>query len=64
MLTNNSKQSENPRGKYLKRRLTKKECFKTLTENGDDWMSDGNELQRSDGCSDWKCAPTDGCEPE
>ena len=27
-------------------------------------MSDGNDLQRSDGCSDWKCASTDGCEPE
>ena len=34
--------------------MTKKECFKTLTEDGplerdgDDWISDGNEFQRSD----------------
>jgi len=33
---------------YVRRRSTKKECFKTSTEDGDDWMSDGNELRRSD----------------
>ena len=33
----------------VRKRLAKKECFKTLTgRKGDDWMSDGNELQRSD----------------
>jgi len=31
--------------------------------DGDDRMSDGNEFQRR-GYSDWKCASTDGCEPE
>ena len=29
-------------------KMAKKECFKTLTEDADDWMSDGNEFQRSD----------------
>ena len=35
------------------KKLTKRECFKTLTDgrrgrDGDDWMSDGSEWQRSD----------------
>jgi len=29
-------------------KTAKKECFKTLMEDADDWMSDGNEFQRSD----------------
>ena len=36
---------------YARKRLTRKECLETLTEDGqrrDDWMSDGNNLQRSD----------------
>jgi len=32
----------------LEKKLTKKECFTTLMEDGDNWMSDGSELQRSD----------------
>jgi len=28
-----------------------KECFKTLTEDGDDWLPDGNEFQRSNTAS-------------
>jgi len=33
---------------YVRKRLTKKECFKTFTEDRDYWMSDGNEFQRRD----------------
>ena len=40
-----------------RKRLTKKERFKTLTEYGDDWMSDGNgscrgAMQRLEMCVD------------
>ena len=51
---------------YVRKRMAKKNVLRRWRKtgrDGDDWMSDGNELQRSDGCSDWKCASTtDGCE--
>jgi len=46
--------------------IDKKACFRRWRKtgrDGDDWMSDGNEFQRSD-AADWKCASTDSCKPE
>ena len=51
---------------YVRKRLTKKECFKMLMEDGQrrGWLDVRWQWVAERGCRDWKCVSTDGCEPE